>query len=169
MKGVLGMIALALALTMGPTSAVAAEKEEPQYQMRAYVFGFLHVGPTKIEDAAKMKELQAGHMANIGRLAEEGKLILAGPFMDKGDLRGIFLFNTEKVEEAQGWCDTDPAVMAGALRVELKPWFSAKGITVDQPAAKKSNEARAKFDAAREAEKAAAEAAKGASGDAEKK
>ncbi|HEU4333873.1 MAG TPA: YciI family protein [Candidatus Eisenbacteria bacterium] len=169
MKGVLSMIALALALTMGPTAAVAAEKDEPQYQMRAYVLGFLYVGPTKIDDAAKMKELQAGHMANIGRLAEEGKLILAGPFMDKGDLRGIFLFNTERLEEAKGWCDTDPAVMAGALRVDLKPWFSAKGIMVDQPAARKSNEARARFDAAREAEKAAAEAAKGAAGDAEKK
>lgn len=166
------MIALALALTMGPTSAVAAEKEEPQYQMRTYVFGFLYVGPTKIEDAAKMKELQAGHMANIGKLAEEGKLILAGPFRDKGDLRGIFLFNTESVEEAKGWCDSDPAVMAGALRVDLKPWFSAKGITIDQPAAMKSNEARAAYDAAREAAKAAksgAGAAKGAPGDAEKK
>lgn len=169
MKGVIGMIALALALTMGPTAAVAAEQEEPQYQMRAYVLGFLYVGPAKIDDAAKMKELQAGHMANIGKMAEEGKLILAGPFMDKGDLRGIFLFNTEKLEEAKGWCDSDPAVMAGALRVDLKPWFSAKGITIDQPAARKSNEARARFDAAREAERAAAGAAKGSAGDAEKK
>jgi len=36
-------------------------------------------------------------------------------------------------EEAELLCANDPAVKAGRLRIELHPWFSAKGIRVDPP------------------------------------
>ena len=76
------------------------------------------------------KKLQAGHVANITKLAGEKKLILAGPMEGKGDLRGIFLFDTDDLKKAQEWCDQDPAIQAGTLRVELHQWYSAKGIGV---------------------------------------
>jgi uncharacterized protein len=69
-------------------------------------------------------------MANIQKLAAEKKLILAGPMGGKGDLRGIFLFDTGDLKKAQEWCDQDPAIQAGTLRVELHPWYSAKGIGI---------------------------------------
>lgn len=105
-----------------------------EYTMRKYVLGFLYRGPHPEADPEKAEALQSGHMENIGRLVEEGKLILAGPIADKGDMRGIFLFDTESVEDARAWCDTDPAVIAGVLRVELKPWLSAKGIGIHDEA-----------------------------------
>ena len=64
--------------------------------MRALLFR----GPTPEPDAEKSKELFRGLLANISRLHEEGKIILAGPMMDKTDLRGIFLFDLDSVEEA---------------------------------------------------------------------
>jgi len=111
----------------------------PEYAMRTYVLGFLYRGPNRIDDPERSKALQAAHLANIGRLAGESKIILAGPFLDKGDLRGIFLFDTDSLEVAQGWCDTDPAIQAGALRVELKPWYSAEGIMVRPPGTQDAN------------------------------
>jgi uncharacterized protein YciI len=114
---------------------------EPEYEMRTYVLGFLYRGPNSVEDAEQSRVLQAAHLANIGRLAREGKIILAGPFLDKGDLRGVFLFDTDSIETAEGWCATDPTIRAGALRVELKPWHSAKGIMIQRPAAKGSRDA----------------------------
>ncbi len=100
-------------------------------EMRFYVMGMLYRGPNaKTEVTEESKKLQAGHMANITKLATEKKLILAGPMAGNGDLRGIFVFDTDDVKKAQEWCDQDPAIQAGTLRVELHKWYSAKGIGI---------------------------------------
>lgn len=104
--------------------------------MRFYVMAILEKGPkwTK-ESTPETKELLKGHMDNIGRLAKEGKLILAGPLADAGDAAGIFVFDTASIEEARKWCDSDPAIHAGRFQVKLWRWYSAKGIGI-LPAAK---------------------------------
>jgi uncharacterized protein YciI len=98
-------------------------------RMATYYLVLLRKGPawgtgTK-EESERIGE---GHMANIRRLAKEGKLILAGPLADNGDIRGIFIFGTASLEETRALCDTDPAVKAGRLAAEIHPWLSAKGI-----------------------------------------
>jgi uncharacterized protein YciI len=69
-------------------------------------------------------------MANIQKMAGEGKLLIAGPFLDGGDLRGIFIFRVATMAEAEALAATDPAVKAGRLRLEFHPWYAAKNITV---------------------------------------
>jgi uncharacterized protein YciI len=61
-------------------------------------------------------------------MAEEGKLVLAGPFLDDGELRGIYVFNVETVEEARALTATDPAIQAGSLVMELKPWYGSAAV-----------------------------------------
>ncbi|WP_157593110.1 YciI family protein [Rufibacter tibetensis] len=56
-------------------------------------------------------------------MAADGKLTLAGPFLDNGDVRGIFIFNVNTIEEAE----VDPAVKAGRLIMESHPWYGQKG------------------------------------------
>ncbi|MDF1673172.1 MAG: YciI family protein, partial [Vicingaceae bacterium] len=73
-------------------------------------------------------DLQKAHMDNIGRLADEGKLVLAGPFGGDGDLRGIYIFNVETVEEAEALTNTDPAILAGSLEMELIPWYGSAAV-----------------------------------------
>ena len=104
--------------------------------MRFYVMAILEKGPkwTK-ESTPEVKELMKGHMANIQKLAKEGKLILAGPLADAGDAAGIFVLDTASIEEARAWCEQDPAVAAGRLQLKLWKWYSAKGIGI-LPAAK---------------------------------
>src|SRR5687767_3390854 len=61
--------------------------------MRNYVLAILKTGPNDaaITDAEQRKKLFAGHMANINRLAEDGKLAVAGPFADpERKYRGLF-------------------------------------------------------------------------------
>ena len=126
-------------MTAGPSNpGTPSEKGDPppSWAMRTYVIGFLFRGPNRITDEKAADDLQRAHLANIARLHKAGKIILAGPFRDDTDLRGLFLFDVATVEEAKALCDTDPAIQAGSLRVELHPWYSSKGIgIVGAPAA----------------------------------
>ena len=108
----------------------------PEWAMRTYVLVLLYRGPNRPDDPARANELQRLHLASNARLHEEGKLILAGPFLDKTDLRGIFLFDSESVDEVRGWCESDPAIREGMLRVEIHPWYSARGIAIVPPGPK---------------------------------
>ena len=67
-------------------------------------------------------------MANINRLAETKKLVVAGPFGGKGTLRGIFVFRVGSLEEAKQLAETDPAVQAGRLAIEMRPWMVPDGV-----------------------------------------
>lgn len=112
-----------------------AEKGPTGWEMETYYVGLIFRGPSRTPgDTPEIMEIQKAHLANITRLADLGKLVLAGPFTDDGDLRGLFVFRVSSLEEAKALCDTDPAVQAGRLRVELHPWYSAKGITIVQGA-----------------------------------
>ena len=94
-------------------------------------FAFLKRGPNRKEGDDKnpeIQELQKAHIANIQRLAAMKKLLVAGPFGDNGDLRGIFVFRVGSLEEAQSLCATDPMVKAGRLVVELHPWQIPEGV-----------------------------------------
>ena len=58
-------------------------------------------------------------MANITKLAKEGKLIAAGPFDGGG---GIFILKSGSIEEAKGWLSADPGIQAKRWDVEILPY-----------------------------------------------
>lgn len=101
-----------------------------KYEMKVYYMVFLKSGPTRSQSQEEAMKIQNAHLANIERLAKEGKIAMAGPFMDDGEVRGIFVMNVESAEEAKELCDTDPAIKAGRLVAEIHPWYAAKGSTL---------------------------------------
>jgi len=107
---------------------LAAELGADDYGMRRYVMAFLKSGPNRPEDPEEAQALQRAHLDNIRRMAEEGKLVLAGPFMDDGEIRGIYVFAADSVEEAEALTATDPAVKAGSLVMELHPWYGSAAL-----------------------------------------
>ena len=98
--------------------------------MKTYVLAILRTGPNDatVKGAERTKTFE-GHMANIGRLADEGKLAVAGPF-GKNDktFRGLFILNTASIEEAQKMAETDPAIKAGVFVVDYIPWFGSASL-----------------------------------------
>jgi uncharacterized protein len=98
------------------------------YGMHGYIFAILREGKVKRPEAKELEKLQTGHLKNIMRLGDEGKLVLAGPFMDEGDMRGIFIFNVKTVEEAKKLVETDPLVAGGFLELEFRPWYGSAAL-----------------------------------------
>ena len=97
------------------------------YVMKKYFMVFLNSGPNRSQSKAEADSLQVLHLAHIDKLAAEGKVILAGPFGDDGDKRGILLFDVDTKEEALELEGADPMVVAGRLTMEVHPWWGAKG------------------------------------------
>ncbi|MCZ4694508.1 hypothetical protein DWB61_05590 [Ancylomarina euxinus] len=107
---------------------LALKLEADQYGMSSYVMAFLKRGPNRGQDSLTAANLQKAHLENIMKMAEEGTLVLAGPFMDDGDIRGIYIFNVATVEEAKKLTESDPAIKAGRLVMELHPWYGSAAI-----------------------------------------
>lgn len=114
-------------------STLAKSLGADAYGMHQYVLAFLKKGPNRTQDSVTAANLQKAHMENIVRMAKMGKLVLAGPFMDDGDLRGIYIFNVPTVEEAQALTASDPAVQAGRLIMELHPWYGSATLPLISP------------------------------------
>jgi len=100
-----------------------------EYGMKEYVFCILKKGSNTTASKEERTKLFEGHMANINKLADEGKLVVAGPFMENDrNYSGIFIFNVTTVDEAQKLVESDPAVKAKIFEVELTPWYSSAAL-----------------------------------------
>lgn len=91
-----------------------------------YTFVFLHKR-TDLQQLPKeeVDKIMAGHMANIERLAADGKLIAAGPFDGGG---GIFIFKAGSTpQQVQEWISTDPGVVAKRWNIEILPYVPFVG------------------------------------------
>jgi uncharacterized protein YciI len=94
-------------------------------QSKSYLIVFLNKKTDA--DARPKSELDSifkGHMRNIDRLAAEGKLLAAGPFVNGG---GIFIMNSTSVEQVREWIGTDPGVQAKRWDVEILPYIPRVG------------------------------------------
>ena len=115
-------------VTTGYDEVLAKKLGADEYGMRHYVMAFLKEGPNRITDSARSAELQRAHLKNIIRLAAAGKLLIAGPFLDGQEVAGIFIFNVETIEEAKQLTESDPAIQAKALTMELRPWYGSAAL-----------------------------------------
>lgn len=110
-------------------STLAKELGADDYGMKKYVLVILKTGPNKTEDKNLIDSLFAGHMKNMGKLVEMGKLIVAGP-IGKNDktYRGIFVLNVPNFDEANKLLQTDPAISGNLLEPELYNWYGSAAL-----------------------------------------
>ena len=115
-------------LTCVNAFAQEEEKETKEFKLKQYYFVMLVRGPNANSiDSLSLVKIQEGHMANINKMAESGKLQIAGPFGDDGNWRGIFIFDVATEEEVKELLKDDPAIQSGRLAYEIHPWWTMPG------------------------------------------
>lgn len=83
-------------------------------------FVFLNNNPDKEKlSESEVESLQAKHLKNIEKLADEGKIQAAGPFEGGG---GMFIISAKDQFQAWEYLDTDPAIKANRYNVEVLPY-----------------------------------------------
>jgi uncharacterized protein YciI len=80
-------------------------QQKPKEQIKQNWFVMLKNGPNRNHDSATAAKIQEGHIANINRLHNEGKLKFTGPLGDDGNWRGIFIFDASArgVQQKKKW------------------------------------------------------------------
>ncbi|MFC5478941.1 YciI family protein [Massilia suwonensis] len=96
--------------------------------MRQYVLVILKTGPNKMPAGEARTKMFEGHFANMGKLAGEKKLVLAGPLDGKEGRRGIFVFNTPDIEAAKTWVATDPVIINGEMVAEYHKFYGSAAL-----------------------------------------
>ncbi|MGZ4965563.1 MAG: YciI family protein [Chthoniobacterales bacterium] len=113
-----------------PSSTVPSHPDAATMEFDHFIVVLL-VRPPNLADLAKeeQEKLQNGHIANIWRLHDEGKLLKAGPMEDYSgrNVRGMFILATDSQEKAREWVSSDPLVKAGRLTPEFIKWSVQKG------------------------------------------
>jgi uncharacterized protein len=113
-------------------NTMAQDNTEPKYEMKTYYFVFLNAVADRPDiDSARAMEIQAGHMANMGEMFKAGKLKLAGPFLDGGEMRGIWILDVATEDEAKELCSKDPAVINGRITTVIKKWYGPAGLKIE--------------------------------------
>jgi len=103
-----------MATTSTPTGVVAEQSDDVVY------FLMLARG---VPDKAPSEEVFAQHGAHLRRLDHEGKLALAGPFLDR--FGGAIVLRVANLDEARRVAEEDPMVHGGYETYELVPWKQA--------------------------------------------
>jgi uncharacterized protein YciI len=67
----------------------------------------------------------AGHVAHYGKLMEQGRLDMGGPFLSK-DAGGMMVASSDvTLDQLEAFASTDPAVASGLLHYEIRSWYVA--------------------------------------------
>lgn len=119
--------------------ALAERLGADEYGMKSYYFVLLKSGTNTSTDKALRSESFKGHMDNIQKLVDEGKIIVAGPFeKNDKDYKGIFILNNvNTAEEAEQLLLTDPAIKNGYLAYEIIGWYGSAALPEYLPASEK--------------------------------
>ena len=118
--------------------ALADSLGADEYGMKMYVLVILKSGTNEMNDGAKKDSLFAGHLKNIGRLADLGKLAVAGPLeKNPKHYRGIFILNVKTIAEATSLLETDPVIKAKLLDAELYQWYGSAALPMYLPFSQK--------------------------------
>lgn len=106
--------------------------EEPvqKAESKKYWMVMLRSGVNSQQDPAAALLLQDAHMNTMRNLAKEGKLIVASPFTENGELQDVFIMECRDSLEVASLIQQDSAIVTGWLKAEIRPCWTARDISL---------------------------------------
>ena len=117
---------------------LAAKLNADEYGMKPYMLVMLKSGSNSSLSKEEVQKMFEGHLANIGRLVENGKMIVAGPLgPNPWGYRGIFILDAADQAEVDILLQTDPAIANDLLAADVLPWYGSAALSEYLPASDK--------------------------------
>jgi uncharacterized protein YciI len=95
--------------------------EIPKDMTTYYVALYVRGPKFMADDSPDRQALTRRHLSYIRRMIEEKKYVFAGPLLDEGDKQGLAIVSAASAEEARRIAESDPAIAAGHMAIELHP------------------------------------------------
>ncbi len=128
MRTILLLFCLSVAASLNAQRTFDVTIADSTYHMKQYWFVLYTTGAdTTRLDSTTSANLLKDHLAHQGEQAKRGLIVMAGPYGDKSDWRGMLLYDCETKEEVEGYLLRDPFVKQGKLKYEIHPWYGAVG------------------------------------------
>ena len=120
-----GIVLLLLASSAVLSQQQAEPKTEPAHKLIEFHMALLKHGPKwTAAETPETKRLHDAHVNYVLAALESGKAVIAGPFMDGGEIDGVYVFRASSAAEAKAWAEGDPSVVSGFRVAEMHPWWS---------------------------------------------
>lgn len=100
---------------------------DKEFLMQQYFMVQLLSGPNDSIPEEQLEDLQSQHLQYLSDMYALGHASLIGPMNEGGDWRGIVIYNTPTLQQADSLARQDPYVKSGALKVKTTGWWTQKG------------------------------------------
>lgn len=100
---------------------------DEEFLMQQYFMVQLLSGPNDSIPEEQLEDLQSQHLQYLSDMYALGHASLIGPMNEGGDWRGIVIYNTPTLQQADSLARQDPYVKSGALKVKTTGWWTQKG------------------------------------------
>lgn len=106
--------------------------------MKTYILVILKTGTNDLKDKTLREQYFKGHFENINRMANDGKLIVAGPIDSNDDkFRGLFILDMTDFEEAEKLLQNDPTIKEKIFEAVMYRWYGGAALPLYLPFQKK--------------------------------
>lgn len=97
--------------------------------MEQYTMVLVKKGEKWEPNSAEFSEVMKRHRSFMGDMVTRGNVAVAGPFGadESSDLRGVAIYRVG-AEETEKLVAEDPLVKGGAVKEEIHPWITEKGV-----------------------------------------
>ena len=112
------------------TSSLVSAQQKPEtkdesHKLVEFQMALLKRGPKwTAAETAETTRVHQEHVNYVMSLLDAGKVVIAGPFTDGGEVSGVFVFRAKSADEAKAWVEADPLVAAGFQTFEMHSWWS---------------------------------------------